>query len=294
MDDPKFSDDLKEKLKRGEPPVHPLPKNLLRKRAPKFTKRAFRRSLILHGSIAGLFLLSSLAGLVINRGDKQKEIERQNRMAKMAIRVDIVDLPSMKLEQMKSIDLSQKVGAAKKVELPPPPPPPSPTAMKQATKKPMDLFEKESKGDASKRLKALQEQMRADAKRKELAAKLKGGKAETEGREALRGNKLSEGASLSGEIATQADAYNGKLQGHLNRHWRLPDWSVNSGLSARVLVKIGPDGRIASKSFVKRSANEKFNESVERALEDAEPFPAPPPALSKIYLEDGIEWGFPK
>lgn len=287
--DPKFVEELLATRKSGNAAVPPLPKRLMRKRTPDFFKVSFKKSLFLHGGLFLTFIMGSVISTLLWESEKDLEIARQNKAVKTAIRVDIVDLPSMKLDDMKDIDLSKEVGASppaeKDVPTPETPLPVSAKAMKDPHKKTVS---------AADRLKELREKTRSDARRQELMSRLKGKKGGAEGRPVVAGNQLSEGASLTGNIATEADAYNSKLQAHLNRHWRLTDQMLSTGLSARILVKLSADGRIAAKKFLLRSANENFNASVEQALRDAEPFPPPPSNLSRIYLEDGIEWGFPK
>lgn len=282
--DPKFLQDLKEKQRRNEAPVPSVPRTLLRKRAPNYTRLAFKRSVILHGSVIVLGLASTLYSYIVGPS-KEEEAARMLKMAKTAIRVDIVDLPSMKMDEMREVDLSKEVGKTQKVEEAKPIEP-SKTAMKDATAPAAPA--------PSDRLKQLREKLRSDSRRKELMDKLKGKESGGEGRPVLAGNKLSEGASITGEVATEADAYNSRLQAHLSRHWTAPDWMINAKLSARVLVRIRADGSIIDKKFIVKSSSADFNDNVERALQDSDPFPPPPKLLLKIYSEDGIEWGFPR
>lgn len=282
--DPKFLQDLKDKQRRNESPVPAVPRTLLRKRAPNYNRLAFKKSVILHGSVVVLGLASSLISYFTGPS-KAEEAARLLKMSKTAIRVDIVDLPSMKMDEMRDLDLSKEVGKSEKAEEPKAAEP-SKTAMKDSTAP--------ATPSPSDRLKKLREKLRSDSRRKELMDKLKGKESGGEGRPVLAGNKLSEGASITGEVATEADAYNSRLQSHLSRFWTAPDWMTTAKLSARVLVRIRADGSIIDKKFLVKSSSADFNENVERALRDAEPFPPPPKLLLKIYSEDGIEWGFPK
>ena len=81
---------------------------------------------------------------------------------------------------------------------------------------------------------------------------------------------------------------------HLFRQWVIPAWLQASRLSARVLVKIDPSGRVVEKAFIKKSGNPQFDSAVESAIERADPFPAPPRTLARMYMEEGFECGFPK
>jgi TolA protein len=141
--------------------------------------------------------------------------------------------------------------------------------------------------EEKERLDELRARLRADARRQELTGKLKGG------REALGGNQLSKGYATSGGIATDADEYVGMLRAHVHRNWDVPSWMRASALKAVMLVKINADGSVKEKSFLRKSGNLSFDATVESAIEKANPFPAPPRGLARMYMEDGFECGFP-
>ena len=109
----------------------------------------------------------------------------------------------------------------------------------------------------------------------------------------LAGNKLSKGYSQTGDIASDADEYAGKLRAHVHKNWGVPGWMRAGQLKAVMLVKIGPDGSVIEKEFTKKSGNGPFDSTIEAAIERADPFPAPPKALARMYMEEGFECGFP-
>ena len=271
------------------------------------------RSFIFHGVLVIGFPLISLiytwTGISAERDAKLKALQ----MAKTAIRVDVVDLPSMKLSELEKVDLSKEVDesdkaaeeAAKAAEKKA-----SETAMLDRTRKAEEEKEKTKKEkekekelekqkaaeakdhkEAAQRIKDLQARLRNDQKRRDLIDKLK--KKSGDGRVALGGNIKSEGYSLTGDLATAADAYTGKARAHVFHNWNVPPWMNSSNLSATILVKIGPDGRVLTKKFQKRSGNTEFDNYVERAIDLSDPLPAPPEELKNTFMEEGIVWGFP-
>ena len=285
---------------------------------PDFFKLGLKRSAILHGSIVALILLGGVVSHFMPASSEESEaLKRMKAMeGKNAIRVDMVDLPRLKLTEMQNIDLSKEIGKPKE-EIPAPPTPeaketpkeepappkpvikPSEMKLKGPDKKtdPASTAKSESRtdarNDARSRIKELQARLRADAKRSALMKGLKGTSSK-DTRQALAGNQLSEGYSLTGDVAKEADIYTGKAHAHLLQYWNVPPWMNASNLSARVVVRIGADGHVIKKEFSKRSGNADFDHYVESAIAKADPFPPPPEAIRRNAMNDGIEWGFPK
>lgn len=275
-----FEEELQSKVSKNESPVPALPKSLYKKRRPKLFGKALKYSLIVHGTLVGIVIIQSLWNMLLGREAKEDLLKKQGAAARKTIRVDLVDLPDLKVTELKSVDLSQEIAKAPEV-----PKKPSPQAM-ALNKDPKPL----SKQD---RLKEIQDQMRSEAKRKDLMAKLKGEGAD-EGRQALGGNQVSQGLATEGELAQESDAYMAKVKSHLQKSWDIPSWMNHSKLRARILVKLSARGEVLSKDFLKRSGNAEFDSTVEKAIDRANPFPAPPPLLRAAYQDEGIEWGFPE
>ncbi len=303
--DPIFFEELRDKIRKGESPVAPVPKSLIRKRVESIRKRALALSGLLHLSIAVAVVVETVfPGLLLPAPDPAQLLKL--REMKTAIRVDLVGLPSLKLEDMTNIDPTEDVGKPAP-EVDDTPEAPSDSAMKlpdaeatEAAKKAADskkaeetkkLAEKKRAEEAKKRLDAVRARLRADQKRQELTEKLQG---KAGGRPQLSGNILSEGYSVTGDVATDQDVYTGKAKAHLRRHWNVPAWMTASSLKAQVLVKVAPDGRIVSSQFLKRSGNEEFDRYVEESIGAANPLPPPPDTLQRVMLEQGIAWGFPE
>ena len=76
------------------------------------------------------------------------------------------------------------------------------------------------------------------------------------------------------------------------KYWKMPTWLSGRKLKAKVLVKLTPQGRILSTDFVERSGNPDFDLEVLKAIERADPVPAPPKDLADHFLANGEIWDF--
>lgn len=84
-------------------------------------------------------------------------------------------------------------------------------------------------------------------------------------------------------------AYQGQVKSHITRHWiRTHGQSNQSHLTARLQVKIDPQGQVISKKFVQKSGDSSFDNSVLRALNKASPLPIPPPSLLSEATREGF------
>jgi colicin import membrane protein len=265
-----------------------------KKTQPKtFLSRGLKFSFFLHGVILLWVLAYSVVQNVI-----QTEKEKNAPLPQQSIRVDIVDLPTLRVHELNKVDLTKEVSkkplAAPKAEpvaKEAPKPKPSPTAM--------TLPEKKVKADES-RLKALQNKIRAEAKREEILAKYKeeitakaSGK-EADTRAPLAGNIVSKGGSVQGAVANEADEFTALIQSHVRRFWQAPSWAAGQDYKTRVLVKLSPSGRVLSKKVIQSSGRSDFDASALEAVEAADPFPPPPEFFRRLILQEGIECGFPE
>lgn len=250
--------------------------------------RGIRASLFFHGLVVVIAILTQVVDIGGSRAD-EREALRRAQMARNAIRVDMVDLPRMKPEELSQIDPTLEIS---KDPGPAPVAPKAPVPSKDAMVEP----KKESKPTPQKdRIKDIRERLRADSRRKEMLAKLEGETKATSrgGRQALAGNQLSQGYSVTGDIAKDGDVYIGRVKTALMKNWAVPVWMTAANLKAHVVLRIAPDGRIIGKEFAKKSGNSEFDSYVERAIDGANPLPPPPESLRHAYLEDGLGYSFP-
>ncbi len=68
--------------------------------------------------------------------------------------------------------------------------------------------------------------------------------------------------------------YKARLFAHISPHWQLPElqnWDEN--LRAVIVLKVKRDGTVTSTNFEKRSKNLRFNQYVQKAIDNAQPLP---------------------
>jgi TonB family protein len=252
-----------------------------------YFKHGLRFSLLLHFT----FLLWLFAFWVVDSLKGPTEAEKRLLLNKQSIRVDVVDLPSLKMQDLYKVDLSKEVetetsAKASKRSAEEFVSPPSQKAMK---------LPEEGKDPKNKRLKELQKTFRAEAKRQELLAKYKKQVAENSGdkRPLLAGNILSKGGSVQGDVAGEEDEFKARVQAHVIKFWQSPPAAMGQGFKTNIAINISPTGRVLSKKLTKSSGNNDFDTSAMDAVDAADPFPAPPENFKRIVLQEGILCRFP-
>lgn len=315
MVDPQFIRELEYRKSQGQPPVEVEVRVLLRRKRPNFLKIGIKKSLFLHGALVLMWAISLLMNqLGIQMPSfflAKKDLSAE--LAKKSIRVDVVDLPSMKLSELAKVDLTKDPGVVPEPSKPVPTPSKAEEASKadQNKKDQMVLNEKKASEDKKKaekqlsakakkekqeaeELKKLQELQKSLSQNYLKDESLKNIPKQGEGREILAGNIKSEGYSVTGDIATQKDAFQAEIRKHFYKFWNAPGWMKASGkFSTKILVRLAPDGRVLSQEFLERSGSEEYDSLAAKAVSDASPFPKPPADLLRNVMEDGIVCGFP-
>ncbi|MEI7440407.1 MAG: TonB family protein [bacterium] len=259
------------------------------KKTNSYFKNGLRFSLLLHST----FFLWLVAHWVVSAVMGPTDAEKRLLLNKQSIRVDVVDLPSLKMQDLYKVDLTKEAAteapskvSKKEKEVEAIAPPSSPKAMK---------LPEEGKSSKKTRLKELQKTFRAEAKRQELLAKYKKQVSATSGdkRPLLGGNILSKGGSVQGDVAGEEDEFKASVKAHVLKFWTSPPSAMGQGYKAQIAVKISPAGRVLSKKIIKSSGRPDFDTSAMDAIEAADPFPAPPENLKRIILQEGVVCGFP-
>ncbi|NCN27660.1 TonB C-terminal domain-containing protein [bacterium] len=286
MRDPDFVASLLNAVQKGVSPVQPLQKTLTRKRLPNYIQNALKKSSLSH--LALLFF--SILNLFIQSfwpTSKDEQASLSLKEQRSAIRVEVLDLPSKTLQELKKVDLSEKaVEKVKEKELPK-------DAM--VLKKKKDAQEKK---DKKKAMDEARKALSTESQRKKLMKDLLNdddAKVAEVGREQLGGNILSEGYSITGDVATDKEVHSGKIRNHVMKFWKVPAWmAASKQYRAEVVVKLDPKGRVISRDLITKSGNDEFDRYALQSIESADPFPAPPDSLKMIYLEEGIICAFPE
>ena len=110
----------------------------------------------------------------------------------------------------------------------------------------------------------------------------------------LKGNKISQGASLSKDAKENSEAnYLDLVKDQIQTHWVLSPWLDRQKLSAQIQLYITAEGKLRQIKFVKSSGNPQFDEAIQQILSQSEPFPTPPENVQNELLTHGILVGFP-
>ena len=102
-----------------------------------------------------------------------------------------------------------------------------------------------------------------------------------------KGNQISKGTELEGEVKVQTNIYITEITGIIKSHWNIPSYIKDQNLQTEIEVKIDSNGHIILKKIIKSSNNGTFDLKVLDAIKNAEPFPKPPIATQGL-LKDGI------
>jgi TolA protein len=77
-----------------------------------------------------------------------------------------------------------------------------------------------------------------------------------------------------------------RMKAEIDRRWI---WHLrHEGLRAQIRMRIAEDGVIEFAEIVKGSGNLEFDRSVMRAIQAADPLPAPPPSVYRYFKDDII------
>ena len=82
--------------------------------------------------------------------------------------------------------------------------------------------------------------------------------------------------------------YQTRIQEHILKVWLVPPHS--KGLQAVVFLTIDWAGHVERWRFVQRSGNERFDESIQQAIKQAEPFPSLPADYTERLLDAEIRF----
>ena len=128
--------------------------------------------------------------------------------------------------------------------------------------------------DADRERKNALKQLALDAKREEALLHLQK-QSQKEGRKALLGNQLSQGAAVAGQVGDAKQKYIGLVTEAIRKHFNIYPWQQKKGLTAQVHLELMRSGRVKLKQLVKASADPLFDSAVLLAISAAEPLPLP-------------------
>ena len=227
-----------------------------------YFKKALTTSLILHASLFVIAVIAPLLPLLQGKGDLTYT---------STIRVDIVDLPDQRLTEIEK-DIVSTQDAIKSLKKDIDTSYQDKDALKFKTSKKL----KKEASQAIERLKAL---------------KTLDGSQQKQKKEILRKSNIATSGAESTSAQEEGiplDAYRSIISERVKLRWALPSYlRRQEKLSGKVIVFLSPDGTVLRKQIVS-SGNPEFDDFMNRALEEALPFPLVPAEVQKDLRYDGM------
>lgn len=241
----------------------------------------FLKSLLLHISLVAFLYATNLAIKSITH-----EHERRNlKIFNSAVRVDVVSLPKLTLQEMK------------KMPVEPPPTEKEKESLAKSVKEKAPEKELVKKEEDPKLDKFLAEFSKKNIKEKEKAKEKKNKDQDNDNNKKkenslseirkliVAGNKLEKGSRIDkadpnaptdeGEIA----AYTQLVREKIKPHWLLPSDLMSKRLKCLVQVFISRQGELLDLNIFEGSGNEEFDQRAIQAIKTFAPFPPPPASI---------------
>ncbi len=257
----------------------------------------FTKSLGAHVALLAIFLLMGrLLGAV---GILPSFMDGKVTVVESVVRVDIVDMPKMTLQELKALDMStvkagpenvaaEEAPKEKEVQEVDAKDPEQPTLNDGPKKKSLSDMLKDlgKKKVSTKGQKSEKDQSKIDSKLKGKFAQL-----------VAEGNKISKGGALTGATAGEAGpfrVYISTLPDTVRPYWKLPSYLMNQGLSCRIRIYLSASGELLSASILQSSGNNEYDQKAIEAVRRSAPFPAPDEGEVTARAAKGeIVLGFP-
>lgn len=256
-------------------------------------KSSFMLAVALH---LFLILVAFIVGRVVQ---KTMEPDAAMEIMRAAVRVDVVGMPKMTLQELKQLQLpaeaprevpqpAQETRAEEPTEAAPKPDDLVVPSDKPATGKPAKAFASFLQEYSNKKIKVSKTPVKGD----------RAGKAGGLDSLILEGNRLSKGTALTGDISEMSNTvfvgYVQTLPERVREHWKLPGFlREQQDLKCRVQVWIGARGEILKTQIRESSGNSEFDSRAEAALRAAAPFTPPPVEAAALLSGRGVILGFP-
>lgn len=250
-------------------------------------------SLLVHALLVGSFFTISKTTNLFS-----SEVDTKNiRIVGKAIRVDVVAMPTMTIQELKKVE-----EAPGEVE-------PAPVVEEKKEEAGGDenvVFEKEKKekpsfADLMKNLSARdvkKEKIKPkdpnEAKKQKGAGGISG---DSYKKIMALGNRLAEGSALVGSggenSGDQFDQYALKVMESVRRYWTLPGFLSGLDLSCHIQVFINDKGQLIKAEILKSSGNSEYDNRAMAAVKQVSSFPIPDGAIANKVATGNIALAFP-
>ncbi len=245
-----------------------------------------------HALFFALFFFFSKNSIFSNSTDVD---ESKIRIVGKAIRVDVVSMPKMTIQELKKYDeapgdINIKPVVKEKVE---PQGGDENTVFKKEVKKASfaDMLKDLSNRDTSK------SKVRPAAKKDSEKAGAGGINGDKLKKILSLGNKISEGSALYGSggenSGDELDKYALSITDLVRKNWSLPGFLSNKDLSCQIQVFISKTGSLIKTNIIKSSGNTDYDQRALNAILKVGNFPAPANVIANQISTGQIALGFP-
>jgi TonB family protein len=210
-----------------------------------------------------------------------------------AVKVDVVGMPKMSLQELKNMELPQ-LGQAAAIAIEK-----SQMVDAKAESSKIEFEQTDKKKSVSDLLKSFsQKKIPTNKQLPTKAGTLSGVDRGALNRLILEGNKLSQGSSLTGEIGTTAadgvlQTYALALPNQIRPYWKLPSFLLEQNLNCRVRVFIGSNGELLKAEIYVSSGDAEYDQKALDATRRAAPFSRPAEEIIGRMSRGEIILGFP-
>ncbi|EQC50684.1 energy transducer TonB [Bacteriovorax sp. DB6_IX] len=240
-------------------------------------------------------LVFTFTGTELLSGPKEKAISKKMRVIGKAIKVDVVAMPKMTIQELKKM-----APAPGKLDKAP---------AKKVTSKGGDentVFKKENKKKSfadmlkelsQRKVKKAKAQPQKKAQKTAQDSGAGGFKGKNLSKILALGNKLSEGNSYTGGAGSNSgdifDTYATEVSETVRQWWKLPGYLMNKNLSCRVQIYISSRGKLLKYRVIESSGNKDYDDRAVRALQRVGSFPIPQKEIAARVAAGDIALAFP-
>lgn len=205
------------------------------------------------------------------------------KVVQSAVRIDVVDLPKMTLQELKKMNLIEKTEVIKPEEV-----------KKSNETSDIEFKKKAKKLDLSSVLGKYSAKKVKRIKKKKTKQKINSRELE---KLVLEGNKISAGSSTTGQKldASEADLirYAQALPDKVKQYWKLPSYLIDKGLQCRIRIFIASNGNITKMNIIESSGDNEFDKKALEAVKNSSPLPKPASTILRQVTNGEVVLGFP-
>jgi TonB family protein len=238
-------------------------------------------------------ILAILIGLILKIVPADLLRSEKVTIITSAVKVDVVGMPKMSLQELKNMELPQ-LGQAAAIALEK-----SQMTDINAEASKIEFEQTDKRKSVSDLLKSFsQKKLPTNKQLQQKAGTLSGIERGALNKLILEGNKLSQGSSLTGDIGnTPADgvlqSYALALPNAIRPYWKLPSFLLEQNLNCRVRVFIGPSGELLKAEIYTSSGDAEYDQKALDATRRAAPFTRPSDEIAGRMARGEIILGFP-